>query len=81
MDIIQDLVDAYNDSRHRFIGMAPADYFKKNEKRFWVRLFKKEDTYFKPQMFQQAMVRASSHKKIYDKRYMLNCIKEHFKVS
>ena len=39
VDIIQDLVDAYTTSRHRFIGMAPADVQKKNENRLWVRLF------------------------------------------
>ena len=33
VDIIQGLVDAYNHSRHRSIGMAPADVQKKDEKR------------------------------------------------
>ena len=31
--IIQDLVDAYNNSRHRFIGMSPTDVQKKDENR------------------------------------------------
>ena len=39
VDVIQDLVDAYNNSRHRSIGMAPADVQKKDENRLWVRLF------------------------------------------
>ena len=29
VDVIQDLVDAYNNSRHRTIGMAPADVEKR----------------------------------------------------
>ena len=33
VDIIQDLVDAYNNSRHRSIGMSPADVQKKDENR------------------------------------------------
>ena len=79
--IIQDLVDAYNNSRHRSIGMAPADVQKKDENRLWVRLFGDGDTYLKPQIPQGAMVRASSHKTIFDKGYMPNWTKEHFTVS
>ena len=33
VDIIQDLFDAYNHSRHRSIDMAPADVQKKDENR------------------------------------------------
>ena len=50
VDVIQDLVDAYNNSRHRSIGMVPADVQKKDENRLWVRLFGDGDTYFKPQI-------------------------------
>ena len=49
VDVIQDLIDAYN-SRHRSIGMAPADVQKKDENRLWVRLFGDGDTYLKPQI-------------------------------
>ena len=72
VDVIQDLVDAYNNSRHRLIGMAPADVEKKDENRLWVRLFGDGDTYLKPQIQQGAMVRASSHKTIFEKGYMSN---------
>ena len=80
-NIIHDLVDAYNHSRHRSIGMAPADVQKKDENRLWVRLFWDGDTHFKPQIQQGAMVRASSHITIFDKGYMPNWTKEHFTVS
>ena len=33
VNVIQDLVDAYNHSRYRSIGMAPVDVQKKNENR------------------------------------------------
>ena len=72
VDIIQDLVDAYDNSRHRSIGRSPADVQKKDENRLWVRLFEDGDTHLKPQIPQKAMVRASSHKTIIDKGYMPN---------
>ena len=80
VDVIQDLVDAYNNYRHRSIGMAPADVQKTDENRLWVRLFGDGDTYIKPQIPQGALVRASSHKTIFDKSYMPNWTKEHFTV-
>ena len=33
LDIIKNLVDSYNHSRHRSIGMAPADVKKKDDNR------------------------------------------------
>ena len=81
VDVIQDVVNFHNDSHYRSIGMAPSDVQKKDENRFWVRLFGDGDTYLKPQLPQRAMVRASSHKTIFDKSYMPNLTKVHFTVS
>ena len=81
VDFIQDLIDAYNHSRHRSIGMAPTDVQKKDENSLCVRLFGDGDIHLKPQILQGAMVRASSHKTIFDKGYMPNWTKEHFTVS
>ena len=81
VDVIKDLLDAYNHSRHRSIGMAPADVQKKDENRLWVRHFGDGDTYLKPLIFKGAIVRVSSHKTIFDKGYMPNCTKEHLTVS
>ena len=81
VDVIKDLLDAYNHSRHRSIGMAPADVQKKDENRLWVRHFGDGDTYLKPLIFKGAIVRASSHKTIFDKGYMPNWTKEHLTVS
>ena len=71
VDIIQDLVDAYNHSRHCSINMTPADV-QKNENQLWVRIFVDGDTHIKHQIPQGAMVRAISQKTIYDKNYMPN---------
>ena len=65
VDVIQDVVDAYNHSRHRSIGMAPADVQKKDKNGLWVSLFGDGDTYLKPLIFQGAMVPASSHKNFF----------------
>ena len=81
VDVIQDLVDAYNHSRYRSISMAPADVQKKDENRLWVRFFGDGDTQFKPSIPQGAMVQASSHKTIFDKGYIPNWTKKHFTVS
>ena len=70
VDVIQDLVNSFNHSHHRSIGMALADVQKKDENRLWVHLFGDGETNLKPQIPQGAMVRASSHKTIFDKGYM-----------
>ena len=45
LDVIQDLVNFHNHSRHRSIGMAPADVQKKDENRLCVRLLGEGDTH------------------------------------
>ena len=79
--IIQDLFGAYNHSRHRSIGMAPADLQKQDVNRLWVRLFEHKDTHLKPKIPQGAMVQASSHKTLFDKGNMSIWTNEHFIVS
>ena len=81
VDVIQDLVAAYNNSRHRSIGMGPADVQKKDENRIWVRLFGDGDTHLTPSIPQGTIVRASRYKTIFDKGYMPNWNKEHFTVN
>ena len=78
--MIQQLVDAYNASRHRSIGIAPADVEKHHEDRIWTRLYKDGDTQLKPPMPRGAMVRISKIKGVFDKKYMPNWSKEHFTV-
>ena len=80
VDVIQDLVNAYNHSHDRSIGMTPAD-IQKDKNRLWMRRFRDGGTYLKHQIPNKAMVRACSHKTIFDKVYMPNLTKEHFTVS
>ena len=54
--VIQDLVDFYNHSRHRSIGMVPADVQKKNDNRLCMRLYSDDDKHFIPSILQGAMV-------------------------
>ena len=81
VDVIQDLTDAYNHSRNCSIDMAPIDVQNEGENRLWVRRFGDGDTYLKPQIPNGAMVRASRHKTIFDKGYMLNSAEKNFTVS
>ena len=46
-----------------------------------MRLYGDRDTHLKASISQDAMVRASSQKTIFDKGYMPNWTKEHFTVS
>ena len=65
-------MNAYNHSRQRSIGMAPADVQQKDENRLWVRFNGDGDTHLKRSISQGAMVRANSQKTIVDKGYMPN---------
>ena len=46
-----------------------------------MRLLGDGDTYLKPKIPNEAIVRASSHKTIFDKKYMPNWTNKHFTVS
>ena len=81
VDVIQDLVNAYNHSHYLSISMAPAAVQKKDEDRLWVRLYGDGDTYPKPPIPQGAMVRVSGKKTIFDKGYMPNWTKWTFAIA
>lgn len=80
VDILQDLVDAYNASRHRTIEMAPKDVAKEHEDRLWTKMYGDGDTHLKPAIPKGAMVRINKSKGVFDKGYMPNWTKEHFQV-
>ena len=81
VSVIQDLVNSYNHSRQRSIGMAHADVQNRDENRLWVWLYGDWDSQLKGSISQGALVRASSQKTIFDKGDMPNWTKEHFTVS
>lgn len=84
LDALQDIVSSYNHSRHRTIGMAPADVHKKDETRLWARMYGDGDTEMKRATAVLApgtMVRISKQKGVFEKGYLPNWSKEHFTVS
>ena len=80
VDVIQDLVSAYNNSHHRTIGMAPNQVRKRDEARLWVKMYDDGDTLLKPKLPKGAMVRLNKAKGVFDKGYLPNWSKEHFQV-
>ena len=44
VDVLQDMMNSYNHSRHWSIRMAPADVRKKDQDRLWVLLYGDGDT-------------------------------------
>jgi len=80
VDVLQDLLKAYNASTHRTIGMAPAQVARKHENRLWTKMYGDGDTHLKPVIPKGAMVRLNKSKGVFDKGYMPNWSKEHFQV-
>ena len=80
VDVIQDLVKAYNNSIHRTIGMAPNQVRKQDEARLWVKMYEDGDTLLKPKIPQGSMVRLNKTKGVFDKGYLPNWSMEHFLV-
>jgi hypothetical protein len=70
VDILQKLVDAYNNSKHRTLGITPYQVTEKNEARLWRKLFKykpPDKCVFKFNIGD--IVRLSSPKEVFDKGY------------
>ena len=80
-EILPDLVDSYNNSYHRTIGMKPTAVNKKNETKIWDRMygFNDEDIDIKFQIGEK--VRISKNKKIFEKGYTPNWTREIFIVN
>lgn len=80
VDVIQDLLRAYNNSYHTTISMALSKIQRKDENRLLARMFGNENTYFKPLIPRGLMVKISKNKSVFDKGYIPNSSKEHFVV-
>lgn len=80
VDVLQDLLKAYNASSHRTIGMAPEQVESKHEDRLWTKMYGDGDTYLKPAIPKGTIVRLNKSKGVFDKGYMPNWSKEHFQV-
>jgi hypothetical protein len=81
VDVIQDLVRAYNNTVHSSTKMAPADVNDKNVLRVWKKLYAKKETYIAPKLNVGDTVRIAKEKKHFAKGYESNWSEEIFKVT
>ena len=83
IDVLQDLVDSYNKSKHRSIQKKPINVTQKNEREVWHTLYgeheKKGPVKYKFEIGDQ--VRISKMKRTFEKGYLPNFSKEIFTVS
>lgn len=69
IDVIQDIVDNYNKSPHRSIGMAPVDVNDLNRKQVFKKLYKNFNRHSEPRLDVGDRVRIAKLKTIFDKGY------------
>ena len=83
VDVLPAMMHSYNHSKHRSIGMAPANVRKNDENEIWVRLYGDGDTIRKryESVPDQTMVRVNRWKNTFEKGYMRNWSHENFKVT
>ena len=83
LDVLPELVEAYNSAKHRVLKLAPKDVNKNNEKEVWARLYGNEMTKKKPKFkFQLGdTVRASQVPGLFDKGYLPRWTREYYVVS
>ena len=83
IDVLQDLVDSYNKSKHRSIQKKPINVTQENEREVWHTLYgereKKDPPKYKFEIGDQ--VRISKMKRTFEKGYLPNFSKEIFTVS
>lgn len=83
LDILPQIVHAYNHTRHRVIKMKPADVNHENSMIVWERLYGKDKRYentLKKRLSQGNIVRISKAKGLFDKGYLPNWSREEFTV-
>lgn len=84
IDVLDKIVNSYNNSIHRSIKMKPADVRPAHETIIWRRLYEKElskpDKKIAPPIPHGKMVRISKVKGDFEKGYMPNWSEEHFNV-
>lgn len=81
IDILQSLIDDYNNTKHSTIKMKPKDVKKRDEKKLLSTVYKYVD-YLKPAKFEvDDAVRISKYKHIFEKGYTPNYSTEIFKIA
>ena len=81
IDVLPGIVESYNHSHHRSIGMAPADVKKKDEDKIWQRLYGDVPPRIPNlDMAPGQKVRLSKMKTTFEKGYLPNWTEQHFRV-
>ena len=80
IDILQKLVNSYNHTIHRSIGLAPADVNSSNQEQIWLKLYKSR-RYKKPNFKVGDFVRISKTRHPFAKGYIGRWSKEIFTVT
>lgn len=82
IDVLADLVSAYNHSKHRSIRMMPVQVNKKNTFQVWMNLYgkKKSVKTRQPKLKVGQLVRISKNKGVFEKGYESNWSEEVFEI-
>ena len=79
IDVLQDLVQSYNNTHHRSIGMAPSQVSYQNQEQVWQRLYG-HDGKGVPKLRVSDRVRISKYKGKFEKGYAANWSEEMFTI-
>ena len=81
LNVLDDLVKNYNNTKHKSIGMKPADVNETNKHQVWIKLFGQPVGEITSSKFKIGdLVRISKYKNIFKKGYEANFTKEIFKI-
>jgi len=80
LDVLDDLLYAYNHAKHRTIGMAPADVKVEHEESLWNRMYGNRHLLPAKPIKVGEPVRISKTKRTFEKGYVPNWTEEIFKV-
>ena len=80
MDVLDSMVDVYNHTPHRSIGMAPNDVTSKNKARIWFRLYANPISYKEPALRVGDSVRISKARRVFKKGYLAQWTEEIFTI-
>lgn len=80
VNILPDLVYAYNHSYHRSIKRAPAEVNASNDLEVWKTLYKKKTSLKSPKFKKGDLVRISKAKRTFEKGYLPNWTRELFTI-
>ena len=80
VDVLDSMVDVYNRTPHRSIGMAPDDVTSKNKARIWFRLYADPTSYKEPALRVGDSVRISKARRTFKKGYLAQWTEEIFTV-